>query len=122
MLSPRVFYTYWKTSLADFVGSMIAFWVTLFTSVEYGIAAAVACSLVYVLLRITFARVVHITPDTMTAIYAPLPPHALPLSESIAPGTQVFQINEAILVPQCISDQTRHCRQDQKRHATCTTA
>ncbi|KAI7775907.1 SulP family sulfate permease [Diaporthe eres] len=57
MLSPKVFYKYWKTSLSDFVGSMIAFWVTLFTSVEYGIAAAVTYSLVYVLLRITFARI-----------------------------------------------------------------
>lgn len=99
MLSPKVFYKYWKTSLSDFVGSMIAFWVTLFTSVEYGIAAAVAYSLVYVLLRITFARVVHVTPQNISAIYAPIPCHPVPLSESIAPGTQVFQINEAILFP-----------------------
>lgn len=99
MLSPRVFYKYWKTSLSDFIGSMIAFWVTLFTSVEYGIAAAVAYSLVYVLLRITFARVVHVTPGNISAIYAPIPSHPVPLSESITPGTEVFQINEAILFP-----------------------
>lgn len=99
MLSPRVFYKYWKTSLSDFVGSMIAFWVTLFTSVEYEIAAAVAYSLIYILLRITFARVVHVTPGNISAIYAPIPSHPIPLSESIAPGTQVFQISEAIVFP-----------------------
>lgn len=99
MLSPKVFYQYWKTSLSDFIGSMIAFWVTLFTSIEYGIAAAVAYSLIYVLLRITFARVVHVTPSNISAVYAPMPSHPIPLSDSIAPGTQVFQINEAILFP-----------------------
>lgn len=99
MLSPKVFYKYWRTSLSDFIGSMIAFWVTLFTSVEYGIAAAVAYSLIYVLLQITFARVVHVTPGNISDIYTPLPLHSVPLADAIAPGTQVFQINEAILFP-----------------------
>ena len=39
---PRTFYNYWKTSLADFITAMIAFWVSLFVSTEIGIGSAVA--------------------------------------------------------------------------------
>ncbi|KAK0621971.1 sulfate transporter family-domain-containing protein [Bombardia bombarda] len=61
--SPVVFYRYWKTSLADFISSMIAFWVTLFVSTEIGIGASVGFNIVYILLRLVFARV-STTPDT----------------------------------------------------------
>src|SRR6201999_1813888 len=50
ILPPKVFYKYWQTSFSDFIGSMVAFWVTLFVSVEYGIAAAVAYSVLYLFL------------------------------------------------------------------------
>ena len=53
---PQVFYRYWKSSLADFISSMIAFWVTLFVSSEIGIAASVGFNIVYIVLRQVFTR------------------------------------------------------------------
>ena len=98
--SPRVFYQYWKTSFADFIASMVSFWVTLFVSVEIGIAAAVGYSLVYILLRIAFTRVVHITPANISIIYSDLPEGGTELLEAnILEGTQIIQINESIHFP-----------------------
>lgn len=54
---PSTYYHFWKTSLADFIAAMIAFWVSLFVSTEIGIACAVGFNLVYVLLRQVFKRV-----------------------------------------------------------------
>jgi sodium-independent sulfate anion transporter 11 len=54
--SPQTFYRYWKSSLADFISSMIAFWVCLFVSTEIGIASSVAFNIVYLLLRQVFTR------------------------------------------------------------------
>ncbi|KAI9044318.1 uncharacterized protein KD926_001549 [Aspergillus affinis] len=59
----RVFWHYWKASFADFVGSMVAFWVTFFVDVETGIAAAVGYSIVYVFLQLAFAPVDLVTSD-----------------------------------------------------------
>ncbi|KAH6670929.1 sulfate transporter 4.1 [Plectosphaerella plurivora] len=53
--SPKTFYGYWKTSLADFISSMIALWVSLFVSTEVGIGCAVGFNVIYVLLRQVFA-------------------------------------------------------------------
>ncbi|QPG95117.1 hypothetical protein C2857_007699 [Epichloe festucae Fl1] len=53
---PRQFYRFWKISFIDFVGSMLGFWVTLFTSTETGLATAVGFSIVYTLLRLAFPR------------------------------------------------------------------
>lgn len=39
---PSTFYRFWKTSLADFITSMLAFWITLFYSTEFGIFIPVA--------------------------------------------------------------------------------
>lgn len=55
--SPSHFYHFWKTSLADFISSMLALWVALFVNAEIGIAVAVGFNIVYCLLRQTFARV-----------------------------------------------------------------
>lgn len=55
--SPRTFYGYWKSSLADFTSSMIAFWVCLFVSTEAGIGASVGFNIVYLLIRQVFARI-----------------------------------------------------------------
>lgn len=58
---PSVFYKYWKTSLADFITSMLAFWVSLFVNTEVGLAVAVGFNIVYVLLRQTFTGVKSIS-------------------------------------------------------------
>ncbi|KAL4907095.1 hypothetical protein BDW74DRAFT_190098 [Aspergillus multicolor] len=69
ILPARVFWHYWKTSFADFVGSMVAFWVTSFVDVEIRIAAAVAYSLVYVLLRLAFVNVTMVTGENPGTLY-----------------------------------------------------
>lgn len=61
VLPVRVFIEYWRTSLADFVASMISLWVTLWVSVEIGIASAVGFSILYVLLQLAFAPVTLVT-------------------------------------------------------------
>ena len=54
---PKTFYAYWKTSLVDFVASMLAFWVTLFVSSEAGIGSAVGFNILYHVLFSAFARI-----------------------------------------------------------------
>ncbi|KAF9998515.1 hypothetical protein BGZ80_006962 [Entomortierella chlamydospora] len=49
---PTVFYQFYKINLWDFLSSQIALWVTLFVSVEAGIASGVGFSLVVLLFRI----------------------------------------------------------------------
>lgn len=54
---PSAFYRFWKTSLADFISSMLAFWLTLFVSTEYGIFVSVGFNIVYNILRQTFTSI-----------------------------------------------------------------
>ncbi|KAF3016169.1 hypothetical protein E8E14_009754 [Neopestalotiopsis sp. 37M] len=51
-----LFYKYWRMSLADFIASQLAFWLTIFQSAEIGIGAGVAWSLVWSLLRSAFVK------------------------------------------------------------------
>ncbi|KAJ5908372.1 hypothetical protein N7495_001054 [Penicillium taxi] len=96
----HVFWHYWKTSFADFIGSMVAFWVTLFVDVEIGIAAAVGYSLVYVLLRIAFSRVTLVTTHNFSKLY---PSESSESSESKVPAipddTMVFLLQDSVLYP-----------------------
>jgi len=48
------FYCYWRISLADFIASMLSFWVTIFVSAEIGIGCAAAWSIVWTMLRSAF--------------------------------------------------------------------
>lgn len=64
-----VFYKYWRTSLVDFIGSQIAFWVTLFLSPSDGIKAGLAFACIYTLIRIAFARTSLITNENQTIHY-----------------------------------------------------
>lgn len=45
------FYRYWRVSLADFIASMLSFWVTIFVSAEIGIGCAAGWSVVWTMLR-----------------------------------------------------------------------
>jgi sodium-independent sulfate anion transporter 11 len=98
ILPPKTFWQYWRTSFADFIASMVSFWVTLFVSVEIGIASAVAYSLVYLLLHIAFTRVTLVTPDNISTLYPSQTVDAAS-QETIPDGTLVFKINESILYP-----------------------
>ncbi|KAK4180708.1 sulfate transporter family-domain-containing protein [Triangularia setosa] len=107
MSSPSVFYGYWKTSLADFISSMIAFWVSLFVSTELGIAAAVGFNIAYVLLRQVFATVRSL-PDSRrrstSSDSLPLPlsvPHGDDVHShvNLPPDVRVFTFTDSLFFP-----------------------
>lgn len=98
-----LFYGYWRTSFADFVASMLSFWITLFVSTETGIAVAVVFSLCYTMLRSTFAKV-HIYSSAKRLDL----PQSVSLSSGlrdeddgvfIPPGTMVMGFEDAIFFP-----------------------
>ncbi|KAK3116862.1 hypothetical protein LTR53_002356 [Teratosphaeriaceae sp. CCFEE 6253] len=57
---PKEFYGFWKTSLADFISSMLALWVCFFVSTYIGLACAVGFNIVYVLLRQVFKPITQV--------------------------------------------------------------
>lgn len=85
---PKVFWHYWKTSLVDFVASMLAFWVTLFVSTEIGIASAVGFQLAYHILYTAFSRVRRVTTldGAQEPSYIDMPP-----------DTQVFKPHQSLI-------------------------
>lgn len=106
------FYYFWRISFLDFAASMIAFWVTLFVSAEYGIGAAVAFSIACSLVHSAFARV-SVTPHGISRIEATRSAR----SYDVPRNTEVFFFTEAITFPNAnrvrnsIMDtiQTFHC-------------
>ncbi|KAF7193470.1 putative sulfate permease C3H7.02 [Pseudocercospora fuligena] len=95
--SPKVFYTYWKTSLADFISSMIAFWVCLFVSTEIGIASAVGFNIAYILLRQVFTRVSHAGTDTALETQSHLLANSASTVTTVPDGFRIFRLNESFL-------------------------
>ncbi|RDW82228.1 SulP family sulfate permease [Coleophoma cylindrospora] len=88
-----VFYQYWKTSLADFTASQIAFWVTLFLSAETGIELAALFMIAYVLLRSAFMHVKTITPfDYTLALQKGDEPEPTELPQ----GIQLMRLSQSI--------------------------
>jgi len=65
---PITFYTYWKTSLADFISSMLTLWVSLFINNETGLLVGVGFNIAYVLLRQTFSRVRTISSEDQSEL------------------------------------------------------
>jgi sodium-independent sulfate anion transporter 11 len=88
VIPPKVFYGYWKTSLVDFIASMLAFWLTLFVSSEVGIGTAVGFSIAYHLLFAAFHRVTRVT---SLPFVGSCTPKVVPLD------TQVFAIHQSML-------------------------
>ncbi|RYP79074.1 hypothetical protein DL771_000052 [Monosporascus sp. 5C6A] len=56
-----LFWRYWRISLADFIASQVAFWVTIFVSAEVGIGAAAGWSVAWSMIRSAFVK-----PDVST--------------------------------------------------------
>ncbi|KAK3309260.1 sulfate transporter family-domain-containing protein [Chaetomium strumarium] len=108
---PSVFYRYWRTSLADFVSAMLAFWVSLFVSTEIGIATSVGFNIVYVLLRQIFAPISTVPdPDNdherhcseiLQAISSP-PSSSLPLPSD----TRIFHFTDSVFFPNAYAIKT----------------
>ncbi|KAH8646482.1 sulfate permease [Tricladium varicosporioides] len=102
------FYRYWRVSLADFVASMICFWVTIFVSAEIGIGCAAGWSVVWTMLRSAF-----VNPDIRTGTVdedTPLPDSITRIDTnsrsrtehagiSVPGGTVVIRFNDSIFYP-----------------------
>ena len=100
---PSTFYRFWKTSLADFISSMLAFWLSLFYSTEFGIFIPVAFNIAYVILRQTFS--------SLTASSAPARPElasaldeqrGLPpahIADNMMHDVHIFRFNESFFFP-----------------------
>jgi sodium-independent sulfate anion transporter 11 len=86
----KVFYSYWKTSLVDFIAAMLAFWLTLFVSSEVGIGAAVGWGIAYHLVFAAFHRVRRVTSLASTSSRSN-GPQLVPLD------TQIFAIEQSML-------------------------
>ncbi|OCT53379.1 putative sulfate permease [Cladophialophora carrionii] len=95
---PSTYYHFWKTSLADFIASMIAFWVSLFVSTEIGIGSAVGFNVAYVLLRQVFIRISTVSADSRSELAASLDA-ARGMPPSIPPDTRVFRFEESFFFP-----------------------
>ncbi|KAH7148250.1 sulfate transporter 4.1 [Dactylonectria macrodidyma] len=104
---PSTFYRYWKTSLADFISSMLAFWITLFVSSEVGIGVAVGFNIIYVLLRQAFTRLSSTGGGVQSVSELA---HALNESRSIPQNlpedTRIFRFNESLFFPNAFSNTT----------------
>lgn len=98
--SPATFYRFWKTSLADFIASMIALWVTLFVSSEVGIGCAVGFNIVYVLLRQVFTKMSSTGSGPESWAELALSSSAANSQVPHLPAdTRVFRFNESLYFP-----------------------
>lgn len=97
---PRLFYRYWRMSFIDFVASMAGFWITLFTSTEIGLAAAVGFSIVYTLLRLAFPSI-HVEATNDESDMYSVVPKTRPLNDPIEIPTDAFLVrfSEDLLFP-----------------------
>ena len=95
---PSTYWNFYKTSLADFIAAMIAFWVSLFYTTEVGIGSAVGFNIIYVLLRQTFKRATTVGADTQQSdLAAPL--DAASTVPSVPADSRVFQLQESWFFP-----------------------
>ncbi|CAN8102040.1 unnamed protein product [Discula destructiva] len=100
---PSAFYRFWKTSLVDFITSMLAFWLSLFYSTEFGIFISIAFNIVYIILRQTFSSLSAFTAGTHSELAASIDAvRGLPPSHIAAATSQdvhVFRFNESFYFP-----------------------
>lgn len=92
-----VFYKYWRTSLVDFIGSQIAFWLTLFVSAERGIEIAVAFHVLYTAIRVVFARTSLVTSANRHVHYPA--DDGFKHTDMIPSDTKIFKFHQSILFP-----------------------
>jgi sodium-independent sulfate anion transporter 11 len=111
--SPSVFYQYWRISLADFVSSMIAFWVSLFVSTGIGIGSSIGFNIAYVILRQVFTRVSTVPESELEAALN----EARNIPSSVPPSTRVFQLNDSLFFPNAYRVKTAIIETIKTRHA-----
>ncbi|KAL7758543.1 hypothetical protein ACKLNR_010970 [Fusarium oxysporum f. sp. zingiberi] len=114
---PSTFYRYWKTSLADFVASMLALWVTLFHSSEVGIGCAVGFNIVYILLRQVFTKLSSTGADVESSPRSNWPGSNHLSSTHIPEDTRIFTFNESLIFPNAFSNTSKVLDEIQTFHA-----
>ncbi|KAG0327488.1 hypothetical protein BGZ99_007572 [Dissophora globulifera] len=99
---PPVFLEFFSVNLWDFLSSQVALWVTLFVSVEVGIASGVTFALIVLLVRIArpqihLLRPLQSRPDVfVTSKYSA---HNFMDTVNAPPGVLVFRMEEAATFP-----------------------
>lgn len=115
---PSTFYGYWKVSLADFISSMIALWVSLFVSTEIGIGTAVAFNIVYCLLRQVFTRLYNMGADSdPRSELARSLESSRGMPDSIPSDARIFRFNDSFFFPNAHSLKSRILDSIQTFHA-----
>lgn len=100
---PSAFYRFWKTSFVDFLTSMMAFWLSLFYSTEFGIFIPIGFNIVYNILRMTFASITASPAPARSELASRLdaerglpPSH---IADSMMQDVHVFRFNETFFFP-----------------------
>lgn len=109
---PSTFYRYWKTSLADFISAMVAFWVCLFYTTEIGLAASVGFNIVYVLLRQVFTRT-----SSVSSVEEFKMQDMASTSFAIPEDVRVFRFNESFFFPNAYRVKTKMMNDIQTHHS-----
>ncbi|ODH13085.1 hypothetical protein ACO22_07615 [Paracoccidioides brasiliensis] len=95
---PSTFYKYWKTSLADFISCMLAFWVSLFATAEIGLVTSVAFNVAYCIGRQVFAPVSTVGYDTMQG-EDKSQPEVVKSPTFIPPNVRIFRFTDSFYFP-----------------------
>ncbi|KAK7394069.1 hypothetical protein QQX98_013149 [Neonectria punicea] len=114
---PSTFYRYWKTSLADFISSMLALWITLFVSSEVGIGCAVGFNIVYVLLRQVFTRMSSTGGVESTSELAMALNESRSIPQHIPADTRIFRFNESLFFPNAFDNTSKALHDIQTFHS-----
>ncbi|ROW00475.1 hypothetical protein VPNG_07968 [Cytospora leucostoma] len=119
--SPSVFRRFWRTSLADFISSMLSFWLSLFYSTEFGIFIPVAFNIVYIILRQTFTSITASSTPVCSELPSALDSQrGLPPShivDNIMHDVHVVSFNESLFFPNSYRLTTRILDSIQTHHA-----
>ncbi|KAG7092248.1 hypothetical protein E1B28_008613 [Marasmius oreades] len=113
--SPQQVYSYWRVSPLEFVIWLAAVFVTVFTTIEYGIYVSVVASLVLLLIRVarprgSFLGKISLKKDTLGSqeereVFVPMKDNGIINSEVTvvppSPGIIVYRLEESYLYPNC---------------------
>jgi solute carrier family 26 (sodium-independent sulfate anion transporter), member 11 len=94
----RTYYNFWRTSLADFIAAMLAFWLTLFVNSETGIGVGVGWSIVYYLLRLAWQRTQSVGSNSRSEIIRSIDA-ARGMPSHVPDDVRIFRFNENIFFP-----------------------
>lgn len=94
----RTYYHFWRTSLADFIAAMLAFWLTLFVDAEIGIGVGVGWSIVYYLLRMAWMRTRIIGSHTRSELVRSID-SGRGMPSHIPEDVQIFKFEESVFFP-----------------------